>query len=603
PDPHSRYNSYTHTSTLLCLCVFHQELDLNRLDGDTAVCPPMRNGQDDLPGFDLITQFQLDVIPLKGVRKVEGSTPLQVAYRLDREANFQIPTRLNFPRGFPDEYSVMVTFRMIKNTVNKVWNVWQVVDEDGRKQAGLRLNGDQQALEYFLMGQDGNLQTVTFPGLSVLFNTKWHKVMIGVERDQVTLYVDCQAVDKKPIKGKGPVNTEGDTLIGRLDTDADASVVFELQWMLIHCDPKRANRENCQELPITEPDPKPIPGPPGPTGPEGPRGPHGEDGRDGRDVSLSTPSKLHGETGKQGPVGVTGDTGIQGDKGDKGDTGEKGLKGHTGYKGDQGPIGPVGPKGSEGEPGLIGDSGVKGDQGPPGVPGIKGEVGEKGMKGYTGEDGRPGQPGHEGLTGPQGTNGLEGERGLTGSPGPRGLPGPKVNDIKLRELCSAIVEEHLAEFKKEVLKKPAAIGAPGMTGLPGPPGPPGPAGTVGDAGPRGLMGMKGPHGYFGLPGTPGKQGDTGVKGDTGHKGEKGVGTPGSPGEPGPQGVAGSPGIGKDGKDGPPGKDGVNGSPGASGPRGATGAPGYCDPSDCIGRPPPLYMMNGGKKSSSYRKGP
>ena len=43
-------------------------------------------------GFDLITQFQLDVIPLKGVRKVDGSTPLQVAYRLDKEANFQIPT-------------------------------------------------------------------------------------------------------------------------------------------------------------------------------------------------------------------------------------------------------------------------------------------------------------------------------------------------------------------------------------------------------------------------------------------------------------------------------------------------------------------------------
>lgn len=119
----------------------------------------------------------------------------------------------------------MATFRMIKNTVNKVWNVWQIVDEDGNKQAGLRLNGDQQALEYFLMGADGNLQTVTFPGLSVLFNTKWHKVMIGVERDQVTLYVDCQPVDRRPIKGKGPINTEGDTLIGRLDTDPDASVV------------------------------------------------------------------------------------------------------------------------------------------------------------------------------------------------------------------------------------------------------------------------------------------------------------------------------------------------------------------------------------------
>lgn len=119
----------------------------------------------------------------------------------------------------------MVTFRMIKNTVNKVWNVWQIVDEEGRKQAGLRLNGDQQALEYFLIDADGNLQTVTFPGLSVLFNTRWHKVMIGVERNQITLYVDCQPVDMKPIQGKGPINTEGDTLIGRLDSDPDASVV------------------------------------------------------------------------------------------------------------------------------------------------------------------------------------------------------------------------------------------------------------------------------------------------------------------------------------------------------------------------------------------
>uniref|UniRef100_A0A8C7VE04 Collagen alpha-1(IX) chain n=1 Tax=Oncorhynchus mykiss TaxID=8022 RepID=A0A8C7VE04_ONCMY len=343
------------------------QLDLNRLDGDTAVCPPMRNGQDDLPGFDLITQFQLDVIPLKGVRKVEGSTPLQVAYRLDREANFQIPTRLNFPRGFPDEYSVMVTFRMIKNTVNKVWNVWQVVDEDGWKQAGLRLNGDQQALEYFLMGQDGNLQTVTFPGLSVLFNTKWHKVMIGVERDQVTLYVDCQAVDKKPIKGKGPVNTEGDTLIGRLDTDADASVVFELQWMLIHCDPKRANRENCQELPITEPDPKPIPGPPGPTGPEGPRGPHGEDGRDGRD----------GLPGSPGSAGTSGAKGEQGEIGLPGHRGMPGLPGAAGIPGSMGPRGPVGERGLQGFPGPAGSPGPE-TAGPPGPPGKAGTPGDEG---------------------------------------------------------------------------------------------------------------------------------------------------------------------------------------------------------------------------------
>ncbi|GCB84137.1 hypothetical protein scyTo_0024633, partial [Scyliorhinus torazame] len=67
-------------------------LNYNGLDENT-VCPNIRIGQDDLPGFDLITQFQLDSIPLRGVRRVEGSTPLQIAFRLDREANVEIPTR------------------------------------------------------------------------------------------------------------------------------------------------------------------------------------------------------------------------------------------------------------------------------------------------------------------------------------------------------------------------------------------------------------------------------------------------------------------------------------------------------------------------------
>ncbi|KAK0140208.1 Collagen alpha-1(IX) chain [Merluccius polli] len=792
------------------------QLDLNRLDGDT-VCPPMRSGQDDLPGFDLITQFQLDVVPLKGVRKVEGSTSLQVAYRLDKEANFQIPTRLNFPRGFPDEYSFMVTFRMIKSSVNKVWNVWQIVDEDGHKQAGLRLNGDQQALEYFLMGADGNLQTVTFPGLSVLFNTKWHKVMIGVEREQVTLYVDCQPVDRRPIKGKGPINTEGDTLVGRLDTDAYASVVvsdlhprttlrvsrrerpFELQWMLIHCDPKRAQRESCSELPATEmyanaetrqsKDPRVLPaprahggpkektaemggmvsqehlavpghlaprasrarsvyqdreawlasrdllhplaqwvqeglsekedflvfpeqrdplgrqqkdllsslrwisvfcsifiilrrlngfqcvvakcpaacpagpqgvaglpgmkghkgsdgdpgtpgvdgaqGPPGfngnigPTGPPGAPGEAGKDGMDGipgvdgtkgeagvagivgvRGIvgipglpgkqGVVGPAGEKGATGADGsigPVGLPGKNGEQGvsgedgkpgakgatgEKGDKGDTGEMGMKGHTGLKGDQGPMGPSGQKGSEGNTGANGDPGIKGDQ-----------LGEKGSRGATGPDGRPGQPGHEGLAGPIGARGLEGESGIPGAPGPRGLPGPKVNDDKLRDLCSAIVEEQLAEFKKEMLKRPAALGSPGTPGLVGPPGPIGPPGAEGE---QGLMGPKGPPGYFGLPGIPGKKGEAGTQGLKGEKGESGVGVKGSTGE---RGAQGNPGVGQDGKNGARGETGNPGIPGSPGPRGVTGTTGLCDPSTCLGRTAPLYLLSG-KKSASYQ---
>ncbi|KPP66509.1 collagen alpha-3(IX) chain-like, partial [Scleropages formosus] len=430
--------------SLLCTSVLGQ-LDLSRLDGDT-VCPPMRNGQDDLPGFDLITQFQLDIIPLKGVKKVEGSTPLQVAYRLDREAKFQIPTRLNFPRGFPDEYSFMTTFRMMKNTVNKVWNIWQVVDEDGRKQAGLRLNGDQQTLEFFLIGMDGQLQTVTFPGLSVLFNTKWHKVMVGVEWDQVTLYVDCQPVDSKPIKGKDLINTEGDTLIGRLDADPNSSVVFELQWMLIHCDPKRAQRESCSELPQPEV-------PRAQKGPVARREKLAETDEMASQVSQELLELLAAKGRKVKSV-------CQG-SGDSPDFQDP--PDHLGQWDLEAQLGPaiVGPPGPPGTPGEPGDSGNIGPEGPPGITNTEasGDFGQRGPIGYPGTSGDKGDRGLEGTRGRQGLEGPKGDQGPIGSPGEQGLPGQK--------------GEQGLPGKQGLMGPLGEKGEPGADGAMGPPGPPG----------------------------------------------------------------------------------------------------------------------------------
>lgn len=67
----------------------------------------------------------------------------------------------------------------------------------------------------------------------------------------------------------------------------------------------------------------------------------------------------------------------------------------------------------------------------------------------------------------------------------------------------------------------------------------------------------------------------------------------------PSGAPGAPGIGKDGKNGERGEAGSPGIPGAPGPKGPSGPPGLCDPSTCIGRLPPLYMVSG-KKSASYK---
>lgn len=65
------------------------------------------------------------------------------------------------------------------------------------------------------------------------------------------------------------------------------------------------------------------------------------------------------------------------------------------------------------------------------------------------------------------------------------------------------------------------------------------------------------------------------------------------------GAPGVPGIGKDGRKGERGETGGPGIQGPTGSRGPSGPPGLCDPSTCIGRLPPLYMVSG-KKSAGYK---
>lgn len=61
-------------------------------------CSNYRPGDDDLFTFDFIRQFRLDVLETQypGVTRVRGSNRMQTAYRLDRDADLTLPTRLVF---------------------------------------------------------------------------------------------------------------------------------------------------------------------------------------------------------------------------------------------------------------------------------------------------------------------------------------------------------------------------------------------------------------------------------------------------------------------------------------------------------------------------
>uniref|UniRef100_A0A2K5K0B9 Collagen alpha-1(IX) chain n=1 Tax=Colobus angolensis palliatus TaxID=336983 RepID=A0A2K5K0B9_COLAP len=287
-------------------------------NGENELCPKIRIGQDDLPGFDLISQFQVDkAASRRAIQRVVGSATLQVAYKLGNNVDFRIPTRNLYPSGLPEEYSFLTTFRMTGSTLKKNWNIWQIQDSSGKEQVGIKINGQTQSVAFSYKGLDGSLQTAAFSNLPSLFDSQWHKIMIGVERSSATLFVDCNRIESLPIKPRGPIDTDGFAVLGKLADNPQVSVPFELQWMLIHCDPLRPRRETCHELParITPSQTTDERGPPGEQGPPGPPGPPGVPGIDGID----------GDRGPKGPLGPPGPAGEPGKPGAPGKPGTPGA--------------------------------------------------------------------------------------------------------------------------------------------------------------------------------------------------------------------------------------------------------------------------------------
>uniref|UniRef100_A0A4W3IJ07 Thrombospondin-like N-terminal domain-containing protein n=2 Tax=Callorhinchus milii TaxID=7868 RepID=A0A4W3IJ07_CALMI len=136
------------------------------------------------------------------------------------------------------------------STKDKNWNIWQIKDPLGNDQVGVRMNGGSRSVEFFAVGVDGALQTITFSPVSTLYDSQWHKVLISVQADTVTLFIDCERLETQRINPRGIINTKGDTFLGKLSDNPTVSVPFDVQWMIIHCDPYRAQRESCPELSI-----------------------------------------------------------------------------------------------------------------------------------------------------------------------------------------------------------------------------------------------------------------------------------------------------------------------------------------------------------------
>ncbi|KAK2910439.1 collagen alpha-1(XIV) chain [Channa argus] len=554
----------------------------------TATCPSVLMSGNTMAGFRMMEMFGLvekEYSSIQGVSLEPGSFNSFPCYRLHRDALVSQPTKYLHPEGLPADYTISMMLRLLPETPQEPFALWEILNKDNEPLVGLILDNSGKTLTFFYYDYKGDFQTVTFEGREIkkIFHGSFHKLHVTISKTLVKVVLDCSMVGEKPISAAGNITTDGVEILGRTVRSRDTrhnSAPFQLQMFDIICSTSWASRDKCCELPAlrVEEQCPPMPhactcsqdskGPPGPSGPPGGPGIRGARGDRGDP----------GVTGPQGPVGEIGPPGPTGPPGPQGPSGLsiQGPPGVAGEKGDRGDIGPAGPMGVPGSPGS------PGRDGPPGARGLPGNNGPQGRQGPTGPIGAPGAPGAPGPGGPTGSQGGQGLPGPAGAKGDKGERGDVQSQAAVRaiarQVCEQLIQSHLSRYNS-ILNQIPIQSSESVRTVPGPPGEPG------RRGPPGPPGEQGPSGRPGFPGTNGQNGRPGERGLPGEKGERGsagVGSQGPRGLPGPPGL---PGEGRTGSQGPPGRPGNPGSagrPGNPGSTGPAGPPGYCDQNSCLG---------------------
>uniref|UniRef100_A0A8C0FZJ3 Collagen alpha-1(XXI) chain n=1 Tax=Bubo bubo TaxID=30461 RepID=A0A8C0FZJ3_BUBBB len=432
---------------------------------EESVCPTrIPVAARDEKGFDILVGLG---VKKKVKKRIQIPTTNAKAYEVTSRVDLSELTRNVFPEGLPPSYVFVSTQRF---KVKKTWDLWRILSLDKRPQIAVTINGEEKTLSFTTTSLINGTQVITFasPHVKTLFDEGWHQIRLLVTEDFVTLYIDGQEIEMKPLHPVLGIYISGLTQIGKY-SGKEETVQFDIQKLRIYCDPEQNNRETVCEIPGF--------------------------------VSMNMfawcylASKWSVKIqlafcGFSFQKGEKGDPGIRGINGQKGESGIQGLVGPPGLRGQPGDRGPPGPPGSDGKPVCIGpqtsqlpailQSGrlqncnhCQSQSASPGLPGPPGPRGPEGPRGF------PGLPGNDGIPGLTGIPGRPGARGTRGLPGKNGAKGNQ------------------------------GIGVPGIQGPPGPPGPEGPPGMSKEGRP-GERGQPGKDGDRGTPGMPGPVGPPGI---------------------------------------------------------------------------------------------
>ncbi|EPQ15208.1 Collagen alpha-1(XVI) chain [Myotis brandtii] len=416
-------------------------------------------------GFNLIRRLNfMKTSAIKKIRNPNGPLILRLG-----ATPLTQPTRRVFPRGLPDEFTLVLTLLLKKHTHQNTWYLFQVTDGEGYPQISLEVNSQEQSLELRALGHDGDFVSCIF-SVPQLFDLHWHKLQLSVAERVASVHVDCTSASSQPLGPRRPVRPVGHVFLG-LDAEQAKPVSFDLQQAHIYCDPELVLEEGCCEI---------LPGGPFPhTGqcpPETSKARRDTQSNELIEINPQTEGKVytrcfcleepqsskcppcvHGARESNGNdcVRISPDAPLQGDPGIQGLKGEKGescLSCSPAVGAQQ--LGPL--------------AGIKGDVGPPGLgfPGLPGEPCEpcsalsEPQNGNSRVAALPGPPGEKGEPGPPGF-GLPGKQVPRGQPAPAGSPLPSLIPTPYR-VTQGILEtpERQAPWGSRDCRESQGFGAP-----------------------------------------------------------------------------------------------------------------------------------------------
>ncbi|NXE09369.1 COEA1 protein, partial [Spizaetus tyrannus] len=171
--------------------------------------------------FKMMEMFGLvekEFSAVEGVSMEPGTFNVYPCYRLHKDALVSQPTKYLHPEGLPSDYTITFLFRILPDTPQEPFALWEILNEEYEPLVGVILDNGGKTLTFFNYDYKGDFQTVTFEGPEIrkIFYGSFHKLHVVISKTTAKIIIDCKQVSEKTINAAGNISSDGIEVLGRM---------------------------------------------------------------------------------------------------------------------------------------------------------------------------------------------------------------------------------------------------------------------------------------------------------------------------------------------------------------------------------------------------